>query len=206
MDGSVFKERSSFKMLELTFSSKFDWVSYIISIAKMVSKKIAALIHSMKFLSPGVTLYLYKSTTWSCMEYWFHIWATAPSCYLELLENEYAGLLVLHLLPLLNPLAHHQNVASLSLFYSYYFGKSSSELAQLVPLPYSQVRSTCYFKRLHDSSVTIPRCYKDAYVNSFFPRTARLWYSLPKECIFLTYGLNSFKSRINRHISTVGSF
>ena len=34
MDGSVLEEKSSFKMLELTFSSKLDWGSYIISIAK----------------------------------------------------------------------------------------------------------------------------------------------------------------------------
>ena len=62
----------------------------------------------------------------------------------------------------------------------YYFGRCcSSELAQLVPLPYSRGRSTCYSDGLHDFSVTIPRCYKDVYVNSFFPRTARLWNSLP---------------------------
>ena len=30
IDGSVFEEKSSFKMLELTFSSKLDWGSYII--------------------------------------------------------------------------------------------------------------------------------------------------------------------------------
>ena len=35
-------------------------------------------------------------------------------------------------------LAHCCNVASLSLFYWYYFGRCSSELAQLTPLPYSQ--------------------------------------------------------------------
>ena len=40
--------------------------------------------------------------------------------------------------------------------------------------------------------VTIPRCYKDVYVNSFFPRTARLWNSLPIECFPLTYDLNGF--------------
>ena len=50
----------------------------------------------------------------------------------------------------------------------------------------------------------IPRCYKDVYVNSFFPRTAMLWNSLPIECFPLTYNLNGFKSRINRHLSTVG--
>ena len=62
MDGSVLEEKSSFKMLGLTFSSKLDWGSYIISIAKTASKKIGALIRSMKFLSPEVALYLYKST------------------------------------------------------------------------------------------------------------------------------------------------
>ena len=52
MDGSVLEEKSCFKMLGLTFSSKLYWSSYIISIAKTASKKIVALIRSMKFLSP----------------------------------------------------------------------------------------------------------------------------------------------------------
>ena len=51
MDGSVLEEKSPFKMLGLTFSSKLDWGSYIISIAKTASKKIEALICSMKLLS-----------------------------------------------------------------------------------------------------------------------------------------------------------
>ena len=46
-----------------------------------------------------------------------------------------------------------------------------SELAQLVALPYSCRRSTSYYDRLRDFSVTIPRCYKDVNVNSFFPCT-----------------------------------
>ena len=142
MDGSVLEEKTSFKMLGLTFSSKLDWGSYIVSIAKTASKKIEALIRSMKFLSPEVALYLYKSTIRPCMEYCCHVWAGAPSCYLELLDK--------------------------------------------------------LQKRY--------RCYKDVYVNSFFPRTARLWNSLPIECFPLTYDLSGFKSRINRHLLTVGSF
>ena len=51
MDGSVPEEKTSFKMLGLNFSSKLDWASYIISIAKTASKKITALICSIKFLS-----------------------------------------------------------------------------------------------------------------------------------------------------------
>ena len=105
----------------------------------------------------------------------------------------------------LEPLAHCRNAAILSLFYRYYFGRCSSELAQLVPHPFSRGKSNRYSDRLHDFSVTIPRCYKDVYVNSFFPHTARLWNSLSIECFPLTYDLNGFKSRINRHLLAVGS-
>ena len=87
MDGSVLEEKTSFKMLGLTFSSKLDWGSYIVSIAKTASKKIGDLICSMKFLSPGAALYLYKSTIQPCMEYCCHVWAGVPSCCLELLDK-----------------------------------------------------------------------------------------------------------------------
>ena len=40
----------------------------------------------------------------------------------------------------------------------------------------------------------------------FFPRTARLWNSLPRECFPLTYNLNTFKYRIKRHLLIVGTF
>ena len=55
MDGSVLEENHLLRCwgLGLTFSSKLDWSSYIISIAKTASKKIGDLIHFMKFLSPA---------------------------------------------------------------------------------------------------------------------------------------------------------
>ena len=87
MDGSVLEEISSFKMVGLTFSSKLDWGSYIISIAKTASKKIGTLICSRKFLSREVALYLYESTIHPYMEYCCHVWAGAPGCYLELLDK-----------------------------------------------------------------------------------------------------------------------
>ena len=126
MDGSVLEEKSSFKMLGLTFSSKLDWGSYIISIAKTASKKIGALICSMKFLTPEIALYLYKSTIQPCMEYCCHVWAGAPSCYLELLDKlqkRICRTVGPSLAASLEPLAHHRNVASLSLFCRYYFGR-----------------------------------------------------------------------------------
>ena len=60
MDGSVFKENSSFKMLGLFFSFQMDWDSYIIPIAKAASKQIGAFINFSE-----VALYLYISTVWN---------------------------------------------------------------------------------------------------------------------------------------------
>ena len=170
------------RVRDMTKNIQLDWGSYTISIAKTGSKKIEALIRSMKFISLEVALYLYKPTIRPCMEYCCHVRDGAPSCYLDSLDK-----LQKWICRIIGPslaasfefLAHRQNVASLSLFYRYYFGRCSSELAQLVPLPFSRGRSTRYSDRLHDFSVTIPRCYRDVYVNSFFPRTAKLWNSVP---------------------------
>ena len=85
------------------------------------------------------------------------------------------------------PLVHSRNVTSLSVFYRHLLGRCSSELAQLVPFPYWRGRSTRYSDRLHDFSVTITRCYKDVYVNSFFSRTARFWNSLPIDRMLSLY-------------------
>ena len=116
-DGSV--EKSFFKILQLTFFSKLNWGSYIISIAETSYKEIGALVCSMEFLSSEVALYLYKSTIRPCIEYCCHVWAGAPSCYLELLDKlqkwicRTIGPL---LASSLEPLAHRRNVISLSLF------------------------------------------------------------------------------------------
>ena len=91
----------------------WGWVSLLnligalpLSLAEIASKNIGALIHSMKFLFPEVTLYLYKSTTWLYMKYCCHIWmvllAATWNCKISY-KNRYVGLLVLHLLSLLNP-------------------------------------------------------------------------------------------------------
>ena len=132
-------------MLELTVSSKLDWSSYIISISKTASEKIVTLLCSMKFVCPEVALDLYKSIIWPCMEYCCHVWVGAPSCYLQLLnklQKRICRTVGHSLATSLEPLAHRRNVASLSPFYKYYFGRCSSELVQLVPLHFSRGRST----------------------------------------------------------------
>ena len=155
MDGSVLEEKSSFKMLGLTFSSKLDWGSYCISIFKTTSKKIGALFRSMKCLSPEVSISINLP--------WTHVWNTAVTSGLVSLVahgNCWMSYRTVgpSLAASLEPLAHCQNVASLSFFYRYYFCRCSSELAQPVSLPFFLGWSTCYSDRLHDFSVTIHRC------------------------------------------------
>ena len=105
MDGSVLEEKSSFKMLGLTYSSKLDWGSYIFSIAKTASKKIGALIRSMNFLSPAVALHpinLRYVQVWNTVVMsGLVVLAATWDCWISY-KNGYAGLLVLHLMPLLN--------------------------------------------------------------------------------------------------------
>ena len=196
--GSVLEEKSYFKTLRLTFYFKLDGDSYIISVAKTAFKKTGVFVLWSFFLQRLLAV-SHKSTIQPFMEYCCHFWASAPSCYLELLDK-----LLQQICKTVNPslaifveaLAHCWNVASLSLIYRYYFSRCLSKLAQLVPLPYSR-RSSRYSDRLRGFSATILRCYKDVFVNSFFPCTARLWNSQPIECFSLIRDLNGCKSRIN---------
>ena len=163
MDGSIFEKKLSFKMLGLTFSSKLDWGSYIIFISKTASKKIGTLIRSIKFLSPEVALYLNKSTIQPCMEYCCHIWVGAPKCYLELSDKLQK---------------HIQDYWSFTCFLSWTLGsllkcsQSWSFIRVLLWQVFVWTDSTSstsfhYSDRLNDFSVTIPLCYKDAYVTEF---------------------------------------
>ena len=69
----------------------------------------------MKFLSPEVALYPYKCL-WLCMKHCCNVWAGAPNRYLEMLKNKLQKQICrISLGASLEPLAHRQNVASLSL-------------------------------------------------------------------------------------------
>ena len=81
------------------------------------------------------------------MEYCCHVLVGASSCYLDMLDK-LQKLIYRTVGPTLaaslEPLGHCRNVASLSFFYSYYFGRCLSELAELILFPHYHERSTCY--------------------------------------------------------------
>ena len=109
----------------------------------------------MKFMFPEFAFYLYKSTIVPSIEYCCHVWAGAPSCYLDMLdklEKQVCRTVGPKLAASFEPLCHCRSVAFLTFFFRYYFGGCSSELTEIVPLPYSCWSSSRYSDRLHDFS------------------------------------------------------
>ena len=96
----------------------------------------------MNFVYPQVAINLPYGHAWNTV-----VMSDWCSWNLELLnkpQNRICTTVGPSLAAFLEPLVHCCNVASLSLFYRYYFGRCSSELAHLVPIPYSHSRSTPY--------------------------------------------------------------
>ena len=108
--------------------------------------------------------------------------------------NFYTGIF-LHVIPvrITVPCLQPAQVFFLELLYPF-------DPAKLVPLPHCRRRCIHYSNMQHDVSVTIPRCYKDVYVNSFFLYTDRLWNSLSGKHFPLSYDIYGFMSAIKRPI------
>ena len=76
------------------------------------------------FLLRLLSWLLYKSVRQPCIEYFFHVWSGAPSCYLDMLHK-------------LQKRICRSDSPSLA-------DEKNSNLAELVPLPHSCRRSVCY--------------------------------------------------------------
>ena len=92
-----------------------------------------------------------------------------------------------------NSLIAHQWLLFGKKYCKYYFDGC---LSDWLKWPHMLILKGFLLVILIDFSVTIPRCYDDVYVISFFPGTTRLWNSLPVKCFCLIYDLNGFKSII----------
>ena len=192
-------------MLGLTFFSKLDWGSYIISIVKTASKKIGTSIRSMKFLSPEVALYLCKSTIRPCMEYCCQVWSGTPNCYLELLDK-----LQIRICRTVG------SSLAASIESSLKYGQLRSFLQVLLWQIFFKTGltgSTSFFSRevyllLIDCMIFLspfPDVKRIAMSRVSFLASQTLEFSTYRMLSF-DYDLNGFKSRINRHLLTVGSF
>ena len=128
---------STLDILGLSFTKSLNWKSHISSLAKTASMKLGVLWRLRPFFSPYQLLTLYRGLIRPCIEYASHIWG--GSTHTALLNKvESKAFRLINSPPLtdcLQSLNVRRNVASLSIFYRYFHGYCSSELANCMPPP-----------------------------------------------------------------------
>ena len=100
----------------------------------------------------------------------------------------------------LDPLSLRRKVASLSLFYRYYFGHCSDELATCIPPPMARPRSTRQATFAHNYCVELSNARINRFSDGFFPSTSHLWNSLPSSVFPASFNLPSFKRQVYHHL------
>ena len=187
-----------------------DWGSYIVSIAKTFSKKIEILSSCMKFLSPEVVflfLQIYHTTLHGTLFPWL-LWCfqVLTRKILDKLQKRVCSTVCLSFTAFLETLSWRRNVGSLSPFCRYNFGRSLSKFPELVSLLILEAGPLVISVGWIILFVSICRCFKDTYVNSFFPRGDRPSNYLHVEHFPLTNGLSGLKSRINGYLLSLCFF
>ena len=100
----------------------------------------------------------------------------------------------------LDPLSLRRKVASLSLFYRYYFGHCSDELATCIPPPMARPRSTRQATFAHNYCVELSNARINRFSDGFLPSTSHLWNSLPSSVFLASFNLPSFKRQVYHHL------
>ena len=195
---------SSINILGVQISSNLSWRNHIIQITKSASKKLGVLFRCKKFFSSVQLFKLYIGLIRPCLEYCSHVWGSSPSVsLLDRVESKAIRLINDHALTSsLDPLSLRRKVASLSLYYRYYFGHCSSELFERIPQSLRRPRSTRQAALSHRYSVELCNPRIDRYGDCFFPSTSKLWNSLPASVFPDAYNLDSFKRKVYQHLRT----
>ena len=206
MSGRRIPLASSINLLGVSLGANMSWHNHVASIAKAASQKLGALFRTKKLYTPQQLLMLYKAQIRPSMEYCSHIWSAAPKHTLKLLDSIQKRAVRLigdpELTKHLESLEHRRRVGDLSLFYRYFHGRCSSDLAQLIPPKAVHARNTRRTTTAHPYVVQLGTPRTSLFKNSFIWRNASLWNGLPGEVFPLEYNLQRFKSNVNRHLRT----
>ena len=129
---------NSINILGLQISSSLSWRDHIVQIAKSASKKLGVLFWCKQYFNAAQLFKLYIGFIRPCLEYCSYIWGSSPyTSLLDRIESKAIRLIGDPSLTLtLDPLSPRRKVASLSLFFRYYFGHCSDELAACIPPPH----------------------------------------------------------------------
>ena len=196
------KGLNSVNILGLQISSSLSWRDHIVQIAKSASKKLGVLFRCKQYFNSAQLFKLYTGFIRPCLEYCSHIWGSSP--YTSLLDRVESKAIRLisdpSLTSTLDSLSLRRKVASLSLFYRYYFGHCSDELATCIPPPMARPRSTRQATFAHNYCVELSNARINRFSNGFFPSTSHLWNSLPSAVFLASFNLPSFKRQVYHHL------
>ena len=144
---------------------------------------------------------LYTGFICPCLEYCFHILGSSP--YTSLLDRVESKAICFigdpSLTSALDPLSLHRKVASLSLFYSYYFGHCSEEPAACIPPPMARPCFTRQASFAHNYCVELSNVRINQFSDGFFPYTSHLWNTLPPSVFPSSFNFSFFKRQVYLH-------
>ena len=193
-DDSEIPPFNSVNILGLQISSSLSWWDHIVQIAKSASKKLGVLFRCKQYFDSAQLFKLYTGFIHPCLEYCSHIWGSSP--YTSLLDKIESKAICLigdpSLTSTLDPLSLRSKVASLPLFYRYYFGHCFDELAACIPPPMARPRSTRQASFAHNYCVELSNARINRFSDGFFPSTSRLWNSLPFSVFPASFNLPFF--------------
>jgi len=201
-ENNVINPLCSINILGVEIASNLSWRNHIVQIVKSASKKLGVLFRCKNFFTSAQLLKLYIGLVRPRLEYCSHIWGGSPYTFLlDRVESKAFRLIDdPTLTSSLDSLSLRRNVASLSLFYRYFHGHCSEELASCVPPPLRRPRSTRQATTSHRFSVDIANSRINRFSDCFFPTVSRLWNSLPSSVFPNSYNLSLFKRLICRHL------
>jgi hypothetical protein len=205
--GTPLASSANMKLLGVTFNGKLSVDEHIQSKLRVASRMTGVLYRLRSVLPLSSMLQLYKSLIRPHLEYCSNILDSATKKSVELVEKvQTRAMRILGCSDLLKenilPLSHRRNVGSLSLLYRYFHGHSSKELLGLVPSPQHLGPATRRRTEANNFSFAIPRSKTIHHQKSFFPRSTRLWNSLPSSVFPTDYNLALFKRNVNQHLKS----
>ena len=193
---------NSINILGLQISSSLSWRGHIVQIAKSASKKLGVLFWCKQYFNSAQLFKLHTGFIGPCLEYCSHIWGF--SSYTSLLGWVESKAIRLigdpSMTSTLDPLSFHRKVASLFLFYCYYFGQCSHELAACIPPPMAQPRSTRQATFAHNCCVEISNARINRFSDGFFPFNFPPLELSPSSVFLASFNLSSFKRQVYHHL------
>ena len=74
------------------------------------------------------------------------------------------------------------------------------KLKSIIPPKACFTRSTRFADSQHSFVVKLEKCRNTSFANTFLPMTSRNWNSLPASIFPSTYNLQTFKTRVHKHL------